>query len=505
MTRSLFAVAACLVLASAVAQAPAADKPDPETVRKEIAPSVCTVTVENAWGVVQSISTGWLLGNGGFVVADLGSVKARGAARAVLTFPDGTKASADQFAMADPALGLVALKVDAAASRKGLPLASDLPSLGTATLVAMTGHAWGEQLDVSECRLLPGPKIQSVASRSGVTTPEGVDSFLRIEGDRIRAASGAPVTDADGQMLAVHLDVAARGMTSVLAMPATTLRTALLSSKPELKPLAELPEPFWPVRVLRLPGEPTSLETFAKASQTITRALVCDRCGGKGKIDPGAWIFDRDYRCPACMGTGLRLTSENMEMLAEWALQGTRVAWGPGVDSRTRSSVRKIGVEMLARLATVGRHLRRALGLLGKLGTVTMKDGEPTGVILYAEVEKEIEGPDGTYLLLDSFNARTPVAVRAEDLVGAGGLGPLPGRQVPKKGTWFALAATAVSHFRTGEVQGVYVLPFEWAPYIPSLDPNEGDDDRRGPPDWRDWRGPGRGGWGGRGGGGRGR
>ncbi|MFO8011936.1 MAG: hypothetical protein R6X20_01390, partial [Phycisphaerae bacterium] len=66
--------------------------------------------------------------------------------------------------------------------------------------------------------------------------------------------------------------------------------------------------------------------------------------------------------------------------------------------------------------------------------------------------------------------------------------GPLPGRQVPRKGTWFALAATVVSEFNTGQVQGVYVLPFEWAPYMPEFDPERDRDDRRRPPDGR--RGP---------------
>jgi len=499
MARWMLAGAVFLALTAAAVGVQAA-KPDPEAVRTSVGPSVCTVTVENAWGVVQSVSTGWLLGDGRFVVMDLGSLKSSGVARAALQFADGSKAVADHFGMADPALGLVALKLgDTPTPRQGLTLAAELPTLGQATLVAMAGYEWGERLDVKNCRLLPGPKIQTVASRSGVTTPAGVDAFLRLEGERLHAASGAPVTDADGRVLAVRLDVDARGMTSVLAMPATTLRSSLLSATPELKVLTALPEPFWPVRVLRLPGEPTTLETFTKASQTITRALVCDRCRGKGQIDPGGWIFGRDIPCPACMGTGLRITPETLEMLNEWAIQGTRVAWGPGVNSRTRSSVRKIGVEMLARLAAVGRNLRRVLGFLGQLNTIEMKPGKPSGVILYAQVEEEIQGPDGRYLVLECFNARTPVAVRVEDLLGHDGLGPLPGRQVPRKGTWFAMAATAVSPFNTGEVRGVYVLPFEWAPYIPALDRNEDDRDdrdRRGPRDWG-----GRGGWGGMGGG----
>ena len=487
-------------LALSAGPAWAAAKVDTEAVRQAVGPAVCTVTVENAWGVPQSVATGWLLGDGRFVVTDLGALKVRGAARATLRFDGGLEASADTFGMADPALGLAALKVDGAlSSRKGLGLASELPAVGASVAVTLAGYNWGERLDVTTGRLLPGPQIRTVASRSGVMPPEGVDRFLRIEGERIHAASGSPLTDADNRVLAVRLDVQAKGMTAVLAMPATTLRASLLSAKPELKPLGDLPEPCWPVHILRLPGEPVGLETFVKASNTISRAMVCDRCGGEGTIEGGGWIFGRDFRCPQCMGTGIHLTPEVMEMLAEWARQGTRVAWAPGMDSRTRSGVRKIGVEMLARLAPVGRHLRRAIGLLGRLNVTRPNPRDPQGIILYARVADQVTGPDGEYLVLDAFNTRTPVAVRVEDLLGHDGLGPLPGRRVPGKGTWFALAATVVSGFDTGEVQGVYALPFEWAPYIPELDPAEEQDDRRGPPD--DRRGPWDGRRGGRGGG----
>jgi hypothetical protein len=482
------------------ATAPAATQAETEAVRQAIGPAVCTVTVENAWGVPQSVATGWLLGDGRFVVTDLGALKARGAAKAALRFQDGTTASAETFGMADPSLGLAVLKVDGEAPvRKGLALASELPTLAPSSPVLTAGYDWGEGLQVTSARLMPGPQIRMVASRSGVAPPEGVDRFLRVEGERLHAASGAVVTDADGRVLAVRLDVEAKGMTSVLAMPATTLRASLLSATPELKPLSGLPEPYWPVRILRLSGEPVGLDTFTKASNAIGRAMVCDRCGGEGVLEGGRWIFGRDYRCPQCLGTGIHLSPEVLDLLAEWARQGTRVAWAPEMDSRTRAGVRKIGVEMLARLAPVGRRLRRTIPFLGRFNVTRPNARDPQGVLLYAQVTDQVDGPDGQYPMLDAFNTRTHVAVRVEDLLGHDGRGPLPGRQVPRKGTWFALAATVVSGFNTGEVQGVYVLPFEWAPYMPEFDRDGDRDDRRGPPD--DRRGPwdgrgGRGGWG---------
>ena len=496
----------CLVataLALATSPTAAATKPDPEAVLQTVGPAVCAVVVENGWGVSQSVATGWLLGDGRFVITDLGALKVRGAARATLRFADGTRVSAETFGMADPALGLAALKVEETASvRQGLTLASELPALGPSSLVAMTGYDWGETLKVKAGRLLPGPQIQTVASRTGVAPPAGVDRFLRIEGDRLHAGSGSPLTDAEQRVLAVRLDVQVKGMSSVLAMPATTLRASLLSATPELKPLGALPDPYWPVRILRLTGEPAGLETFTKASNAIGRAMVCDRCDGEGKLNVHRFV-GRDIDCPQCLGTGIHLSPEVLEMLSEWARQGTRVAWVPQIDSRTRSGVRKIGVEMLARLAPVGRRLRRVFGGLGRLNVTQANPEDPQGVILYAQVDNLLEGPDGEYLILDAFNTRTPIAVRVEDLLGHDGLGPLPGRRVPREGSWFALAATVVSEFDTGEVTGVYVLPFEWAPYVPELDPRGPPDDRRGPPGggWNG-RGGGRGGGGGGGGGG---
>ncbi|KPJ70497.1 MAG: hypothetical protein AMS14_10570 [Planctomycetes bacterium DG_20] len=486
----------CLALCAAAARAGPATKADPKILRQKVGPAVCSVTVENAWGIPQCVSTGFLLGDGRFVVCDLGALKHRGASRAVLRFEGGATAAATQFGMADAALGLAALRTESGLSAQtGLALAPELPAFDTEGLVVTAGWRWGEELDVTSGRVMRGPKIRDVASRSHVATPEGIDAFLRVDGGRIEAASGAPVLGADGTVLAVRLDVDAKGMLVALAMPAVTLRKSLLSVQPELKPLTDLPEPLWPVDILRLPGRPTNVQEFLRASQTITTAMVCDRCKGKGQVDVGRWIFG-DMACMQCLGTGIHISADVYDMLAEWSVQGTRVAWAPRIDERTRLQVRKYGVEMLARLAKVGRNLRRAFGFLGSVNLVRPQAKMPHGIILYAQVQEQIDGPDGRYLLLRSTNTQSLAAVRVEDLLGHDGKGPLPGRQVPGPNTWFALAATVVSNFNTGEHQGIYVLPFEWTPYIPL--PEDRD---RGRPPWDRDRGPGGGPGGGRGGG----
>ncbi len=488
----------CFAFCVVPAWAASTTKANPKVLREKAEPTVCTVTVENAWGIPQSVSTGFLIGDGRFVVCDLGALKHRGAKRATLRFQGGATATATQFGMADPALGLAALRVESGLpAQEGLPLAPGIPTFESARSVVTAGWGWGETLDVTASRVVRGPTIQDVASRSRVAVPEGVDAFLRVDGGRIEAASGAPVLDADGTVLAVRLDVAAKGLLVALAMPAGTLRKSLLSTSPELKALTALPAPLWPVDVLRLPGEPTNDQEFLRASRAITTALVCRRCKGTGEVD-GRWIFG-DAPCPTCLGTGMHISPEVYDMLAEWAEQGTRVAWAPRINERTRSQVRKYGIEMLARLAKVGRNLRRAVGFLGSLNLVQPQTKMPYGIIIYAQVQEQINGPDGRYLLLKSLNAQSLAAVRVEDLLGDGGKGPLPGRKVPTPNTWFALAATVVSNFNTGEHQGICVLPFEWSPYIPLPEDRRRDEGR-----WDRGGGPGGGRGGGPGGGGRG-
>ncbi|HUU10329.1 MAG TPA: hypothetical protein VM431_07280 [Phycisphaerae bacterium] len=322
----------CVVLggwAALVSAAPAAAKVDLAAVREKAAPAVGRVTVENAWGISQSVSTGFLMGDGRFAVVDLGAVRQTGAARATLHLTSGARLTATEFGMADPSMGLAVLRVEAPAAptpaltpasrafslpasralsapssesepvpaapaatesvpaARGLGLASALPVLDGTGLMATVGWRWGDRLDVTAGRVVRGPTIQSVASRSHVVPPQGVDSFLRVDGGRIDAASGSPVLDADGTVVAVRLDVAAKGLTVALAMPAMVLRQSLLESTTELKPLADLPAPLWPVDTLRLPGEPTSLAEFTQASQRIADAMVCDTCKGKGTLSMG--------------------------------------------------------------------------------------------------------------------------------------------------------------------------------------------------------------------------
>ncbi len=70
---------------------------DLQFLRGSAGPAVCRITVENAWGIPQAVVSGFLLGEGRFVVTDLGTVARPGAARARLLFSDGAEAEATEF------------------------------------------------------------------------------------------------------------------------------------------------------------------------------------------------------------------------------------------------------------------------------------------------------------------------------------------------------------------------------------------------------------------------
>ena len=441
---------------------------DPQRLREGAGPAVCRVTVQNAWGIPQAVVSGFLLGEGRFVVTDLGAVARRGAARASLLFSDGFQAEATEFGLADPALGLAALRVDAEEpARRGLSLAPSLPPLDGVAPVGVIGWPWGKQLEAATGRVRRGPDIREVASRSSVETPEGIDAFLRIEGARLSAVSGSPVVDAAGTVLAVRLDVAAPGLVLTLAMPAVSLRQSLLSAEPKLKPLSDLPRPLWPVDILRLPGVPPTPAEFLLATQTVKTAMACRRCKGTGKIKTSWGWFDRsDVRCEACQGAGIAVRAEDFDKLAPWAEEGARAVWSAGQDGRSRAAARTVGAEVLKSLAAVGRNFQLLFGSEG-VDLVKFPPAMPHGIVLYCRVAESVDGPDGRYLFLESVNTPTLAAVRADDLVGHDDMGPTAGRSEPKVGAWFALAGAVLSRFDTGERRGVFVLPFEWTPYQP--------------------------------------
>jgi len=504
------------VLASIAVAAPAAAAPasDAANLRNTVGQSVCQVTTLNKWGIPVAYSTGFLLGDGRFVITDLGAVAQPGVARVQLQFIDSAKDEAWTFGLADPALGLVALRVKTEMpTRTGLPLAPTLPPIESVGNVTAMGWRWGKQLDWVSGRLLRGPTIKEVAKRAQVETPSGVDAFLRMDGPRIETATGSPVIDSSGAVLAVRLDVEMRDAGLALAIPASSLRQSLLSAPPELKALAEVPKPLWPLPILRVKGEPPTLQEVLAGAQSLKQSLVCKVCGGKGKVGRlfRRRVADDEGNCIFCQGAGIAVQEGFYPNLVVWAEQATRGAWAPTLDDRARASIRGAGLEVLKSLATSNVQFRRMFGL-ALLGEVLRQNApKPRGLVVFARVRDIVEGPDGRYFILDAGNPpwdagqaplrgparraagddiRPPPGKRQRDAdagtitpqdpsnpapaAGGGGgstvavraadLLPVKGRKEPPQDSWIVVAGSAISDYKGGDYQGWALLPLEWLP-----------------------------------------
>jgi hypothetical protein len=464
-----FVAAGLSVVSPAIAAAPI----DLGAIRTAANASVCRVTVENAWGIPVAVATGFVLGDGRFVVTDLASVARPGAAKVVLRFQDGTQAAAREFGMADPAVGLAALKVEStAAARKGLPLAAAVPALDGSALVAAAGWQWGAQLEVVSGRLWKGPAIKDAAAMARIETPPGIDNFVRLEGAKLPGANGSPVLDAAGTVVAVTMEVTVRDAAMSLAMPATSLRAALLGAQPQLKALAELPKPLWPERLLRLPGGPATTGELAASLSRFRAALACQTCGGKGKVAvPRSGLLgllDSQVPCPMCRGEMIFVNKPMLLALGGLAEQATRTVWAPGADERGRTAARAAAAESLKTIGTAGPRFQNAFALLVGLALVNPVQEIPFGVLFHAQVEKAVDGPDGRYLFLKPNNSMAVVAVRLDDLLSPGAKPPAAARKAPTENSWVLVAGVAASRFDTGGQngagqKGVFVLPLEWS------------------------------------------
>ncbi|MBE3096320.1 MAG: hypothetical protein IMZ44_04230 [Planctomycetes bacterium] len=473
-TTAVLAAVAGLCLAQA-RPADGAAPIDMGAVRAAAQASVCRVSVNNSWGVPVATASGFVIGDGRFVVTDLGAVARPSVQRVRLTFADGSAARAVQFGMADAALGLVVLRMEGDASpRKGLPLAAALPPLDGTASVAAAGWQWGSQLDVVTGRLCRGPTIREVAALTRVDTPPGVDAFVRIEGGRT-ACAGAPVFDSAGTVVAVTLEVTVHNTSAALAMPASSLRSALLGAQPQLKALADLPKPLWPSRLLRLAGKPATVGDCASAVSTFKMAMTCPTCKGRGKVQgmsSSMWSYSMySYvPCPLCHAETCWAQQSVVKALAPAVEGATRTFWAPVADDNSRTAARKTGAEAIKSLATAGRYYQ--FGHARLQANDLISGPLPQGVLVHAEVQKKIDGPDGRYVVLAPRNGSMPVVVRADDLAAPGAKSTVTARKEPADGTWIFLAGTAIARLAGPGPKGVFVLPLEWAPATMPIDPD---------------------------------
>jgi hypothetical protein len=471
-----------LILAAGVAVAamvatgnlPAADAPDVAAAREVAAGSVCRVIAENALGVPVAYASGFLLGEGRFAITDLASLARPDVKQARLQFRDGGKAVGLQFGMADPSIGLAALKVDQLPGNlSGLALsaASSAEGLGEITVI---GHKWAQEPEKPDFMIGQFSHVTSSASLATemlkIDPPKQAFSFINFASINPEQPSGSPVVDKSGKVVGVLLRIA--GLSKPLVVPASALREALMASDRQLRPLAELPKPLWPIAVLPVPGKPATAQDFAQTLRLIRTRSVCNQCRGKGTITVRKLVEtrvingvqrsmykDEAQTCQDCKGEGVNFPDGLYAQYSRMAEAGTYLASAGGVDQKVRDTVFSGCMDLLKAVSRIGKGYRDDLAKEIKADLSKNPDGGPRGMVVFAEVRESVEGPDGQYLMLAPHGSGATLVAKADRLAA---VGEVRGTRLDE-GQGIILAGMAMGSVSIGSRRATYVQPFAWA------------------------------------------
>jgi len=457
-----------------LAPSPAAGQAgDAFALRDRAAAHVCLVTAENALGVPLAYASGFLFGEGKFAVTDLSSLAQPGVTQAGLRFRDGRTAVAKQFGMADPSIGLVVAQLDKPPPGGGGLSFSTADLSGGPLEATVVGWKWGQELDLTVGRITQPMPTANLAQMLGLDAPKAPPALLNIEGVVPDEATGAPVLDRGGAVLGVLLKVA--GLNRPLVVPSALLRQALLASDRQLKPLSQLPKPYWPVATQPLPGKPVAPADFANAIRTIKFRSRCGKCDGKGviKVDKivGSTtiggitkkiVRQEEVTCPNCRGEGVLLPEGFYAQYVRMAEYGTWMSLAGDVEPKARDAAFSNALDLLRAIGKVGRRYRddlikEAREELGKPAAESATG--PKGVVVFAEVREAVDGPDGPYLIFSPHLSRTLLASKADRLTSTG---EAQGGK-PRPGQWIVLAGAAIGPVSLGDHKPVFVQPFAWA------------------------------------------
>jgi hypothetical protein len=490
--RAAAVLAAWAAIAAGPRAARAAETFDLAAARKAAAVKVCRLTVQSETGACLGYATGFLIGDGRFALTDLAAAAQPGAAQADLLFEDGTRAKALAFGMADVALGVAALRVDGdPLPQGGLRLRPGPAAADGSLRVVTAGWQWSE-------RLMAGPTAAQLAVQLGLPVPPGPRAFAGLYGGAVPGTTGAPILDERGEVVGVLLDLAG-GPGGPLVVPAAAVRDAILSAKPELKPLAALPKPLWPTRVRVMAGEPVRPPSVGWAARDLPARVRCGRCAGRGTVSAKrvvgrGMVLGRPRpiwglvaeTCPDCQGEGVAVKNDTYQYFGNVALLGTKAWYQPESDEAARASVRESALDLLRGLAKAGPEFRRAFA---QAAAEALRKGRaahefPAGAVLYAQVRETDDGPDGRYIVLAPYQGAPLLVTRT----GAGGAAPNPGKPDPgppwSYGDWIVVAGAVEPPVRVagrhlaylrvlGGVGGPFLGPAPPRPAQPGAGPDQ--------------------------------
>ena len=477
---------AVLLSAAAVVVRPgpagaAAALPDPLEIHKTVTPRICLVQADGALGVPEAYATGFLLGAGKFVITDLASLARPGVEKVTIRFKDGTTVESDQFGMADPATGLVAVALpEARKDVGGLSLSTAAVAGEDGLPIVVVGWRYAADVDLATGRLTEEVPAAEVAGTCGVKASEGDPAFLRLYAPAKGIAVGAPVLDPGGGVVGTMTHVG--GVDGLLVVPAGALRRALLAAEASLEPLARLPKPLWPVIVQTLPGEPMTPQEFAGAVRAVKLRSRCSKCGGDGRIVVKEVVGKRRVggmirplvkevpkRCDGCGGDGIVCQKGLYEFCAKTAEGATRLAADPGTTSSVMEAVVEKTTGLLDALRRVGDPYR---GRLAEQASEDLGKGKgpfPRGIVVYAQRLETVRHAGREYTMLRPYRSSLRLAVPTEGLERPVGAEPAAARS-PGVGDWIVLVGLARAAVELANHQAVFVTVFGWG-WGPNLGP----------------------------------
>jgi hypothetical protein len=465
--------------------------PPPE-LRETAASRVCLVIAQNTLGLPQAYATGFLIGDGRFVLTDLAALVQPGVVQAQVRFEDGTTRTARRFGFAEPVLGVAAISLDGDKPlRPGFVLAAEESPVDGSVAVTSAGWQWGATLKLVKGRLVAGESGSDLAAEVGCNPPAARQTFVSVNGGGVVGTSGSPVLDGEGNVVGIWLALSGTAGPIDAVAPASAVREALLSAKPELKDFAVLPAAFWPGRLQRVTGETPTPAALAQTVRTIRIQVVCKKCNGTGTIivsrvvgrrRVGGMIqteIRRDREtCPDCGGEGTIVNDSAYKLFALLAEQALRFSLDSAVEPRAREAAHANVVNILDAVGKLGSESRRAfiVATVNRLGRGALDS--PRGFVAYAQVRETLKGPDGDYIVFAPTQSERVFAVRKDSLDAMADKAEEPmGR---KSGQWVVLAGVSETLFDLEGRGLVFVRPAAWVPG-PSLGPSPGPTNNPGP------------------------
>jgi len=454
---------------------------DPNAVREKVGPRVCLVRVDGALGLPVSYASGFLLGEGKFIVTDLASVAQPGVTQVTAIFGDGTTGQAKTFGMADPALGIVAINVGLPKD-KGAGLALSKTAVTDEGIsAAVVGWRWGEALHLTTGILKGRVAAAEVAETVALEGPAPKVEFLRFLCPGLDIATGAAVVDAEGSVVGVMVRL--MGVDKPVVVPAPLIRQALLSGGTQLKALAALPNALWPVSLQVTPGQPPTPTNFAAAARLVKRQSIC-KCGGSGKVSIkyiagystglGGMRFPiiryRTETCKTCKGEGVLCGEGLYDQFTRMAEGATHLITAPDTPENVRDAAFKNGMGLLEALGKVPPRYRRSLTGQMQADLRAADATYPRGAILYAQVCESVNLRGDRFTVLVSYGSGDVLMVNSDMLTSAYGVDDSPDASTPTPGAWVVVGGVLQG---TAQVQGRHPLLmrlFGWA-FGPSLGP----------------------------------